>query len=145
VTLRQDRLDEIHVRPDLVARRILFVCTHNSARSQFAAGYWERTTGRPAESAGTDPAPRVHPAAVRVAREFGVDLAGAEPRGYGAVTSSPDLVVSVCDRAYEAGWPFDAPVLHWSVPDPVRTGTDAAVRRAFTELAARIERAGAPH
>ena len=44
---------------------------------------------------------------------------GCTPKGYDAVAVEPDLVVSVCDRAHEAGFPFAAPAVHWSIPDPV--------------------------
>ena len=100
---------------------VLFVCTHNSARSQFAAGLWRLRTGRSASSAGSQPSPRVHPQAVRAAARRGVDLGGAVPRGYDEVTARPALVVSVCDRAREAGVPFDAPLVHWSVPTPSKS------------------------
>lgn len=140
VTIRQDRLDDLVPRPAIHAQRVLFVCTHNSARSQFAAALWAQTTGRPADSAGLRPADRVHPRAVQVAAEFGIDLGDAHPKGYGEVEAAPDIVVSVCDRAHEGGWPFSAPELHWSVPDPVITGSTAAFRSAFSELASRINR-----
>ena len=58
----------------------LFVCTHNSARSQLAAALWAERTGRPSSSAGTQPAERVHPGAVAAARRAGLDLARARPR-----------------------------------------------------------------
>ena len=140
VRLRRDRLEDLVGSPALAPRRVLFVCTHNSARSQFAAALWRQRTDVPAASAGSEPAARVHPGAVRAAAEFAVDLAEAVPRGYDAVTDEPDLVVSVCDRAREAGVPFHAPVLHWSVPDPVRAGTSVAFHTAFADIADRIDR-----
>ena len=144
ITLRQDRLDAIIPRPVTPAGRLLFVCTHNSARSQFAAALWEQRTGSRADSAGTSPASRVHPSAIRVAREYGLDLGGAQPKGYEEVRSNPDLIVSVCDRAHEAGWPFPGPAVHWSVPDPVPAGSIDAFRSAFADLAARIGRIAPP-
>ena len=54
--------------------RVLFVCTRNSARSQLAAAAWARRSGIPAASAGTEPADRVHPRAVRVARRHGLAI-----------------------------------------------------------------------
>src|SRR5690349_11222611 len=123
VTLKPEALDAVLRRPGPTSPppvgRVLFVCTHNSARSQFAAALWRRRAGGAAGSAGTEPVRRVHPQAVRAAGRRGVDLAGAAPRGYDDVTEQPTLVVSVCDRARESGIPFDAPSLHWSVPDPV--------------------------
>ena len=117
-----------------------FVCTHNSARSQFAAALWESTTGRPSASAGSNPADRVHPTALRVASEFEVDLSSARPAAYDSLPPQIDLVVSVCDRAREAGLPPADDHLHWSVPDPVTTGTVASFRAAFTDIARRVER-----
>ncbi len=123
---------------DGLGERVLFVCTANSARSPFAAALWSRVTGREAESAGSAPAETVHPMAVRVGGRFGLDLAGRRPRSYRELTSPPDVVVSVCDRARESG-PPPAPVqLHWSVADPVG-GDEADFRAAFDELHARVQ------
>lgn len=139
VTLHRDRLEGLAPSSSLDPRAILFVCTHNSARSQFAAALWRERTGGVADSAGTEPADRVHPKAARAAAEFGLDLASAVPKGYDAVALEPDLVVSVCDRARETGMPFSAPHLHWSVPDPVRSGTQTAFRSAFVDISQRID------
>ena len=141
--LRNERLTGLVEPPHFAPRMVLFVCTHNSARSQFAAALWGQQTGGMADSAGNHPADRVHPNAVRAAGQLGVDLSTAEPKGYNAIAPSPDLVVSVCDRAREAGLPFDAPSLHWSVPDPVRAGTPKAFRSAFADIAERVDRLAA--
>jgi protein-tyrosine-phosphatase len=140
VTLRQDRLAGLVAAPAARPKAVLFVCTHNSARSQFAAALWRYRTGAVAESAGTDPAQRVHPKAVHAAQDLGLDLHDATPKGYDQLSIAPDLVVSVCDRAHESGLPFEAPSLHWSVPDPVRTGTARAFQSAFADLGERVER-----
>ena len=60
---------------------VLFVCSHNSARSQYAAGRWVQRTGLPAGSAGRDPAERVNPTAVRLALWFAIGrlIEGHEP------------------------------------------------------------------
>lgn len=118
----------------------LFVCTHNSARSQFAAALWRDRTGEDAASAGTDPAATVNATAVVVAGDYGLDLAEEHPRSYADVDRPPSLVVSVCDRAGESGIPFDAPHVHWSIPDPVSTGRIEAFREAFDDIALRVER-----
>ncbi len=123
---------------DVPADDVLFVCTHNAARSQLAAALWERATGRPGRSAGSEPSERVHPLAVAEAARHGIDLSAATPRGYDHIIHAPDLVVSVCDRAHEAGPPFGAPTLHWSVPDPIDGGPEEFAA-AYVELAARIE------
>ena len=141
VTLVQDRLALLtEPRPlATAADHVLFVCTANSARSQLAAHLWHARTGRPALSAGTTPAERVHPGAVAVAARRGLDLGHVQPVSYHQIEVRPDLVVSVCDRAHEATLPFDAPVLHWSVPDPV-PGEDTDFEAAFDAIAARIDR-----
>lgn len=106
-------------QPVLNARTsILFVCTHNQARSQFAAALWRRHTGMPALSAGVKPAAAPDKKAVAVALTFGLDAADWHTAGYGDVTTTPEVVISVCDRAYEAGVPFTAATHHWSVADP---------------------------
>lgn len=121
-------------------RSVLFVCTHNAARSQFAEVLWRRRTAIPAESAGTEPAPRVDPRAMRIAAENGLDLSAAAPRGYDATRGQPDLVVSVCDRAREADLPFRAERLHWSVPDPVEADTKSAFRNVYDQISQRVDR-----
>lgn len=118
-------------------KRVLFVCTHNSARSQLAAALWRDRTGRRATSAGTHPADRVHPGAVAAARRAGLDLGDARPRALGA-TAAAGLVVTVCDRAHEE-LPFDDARLHWSIPDPVPSGRAAAFDAAVAELRRRID------
>jgi ArsR family transcriptional regulator, arsenate/arsenite/antimonite-responsive transcriptional repressor / arsenate reductase (thioredoxin) len=138
VRLRLAVVSELGPPPALVAEQVLFVCTHNAARSQLAAALWERTTGRPAGSAGQRPAAAVHPLAVATAGRHGIDLSAARPHGYDAIASTPDLVVSVCDRAREAGLPFDVPTLHWSVPDPIDGGPQE-FEAAYGQLATRIE------
>jgi protein-tyrosine-phosphatase len=140
VVLRPERLREFLPTQSIPTGTVLFVCTHNSARSQFAAALWRRRTGGSADSAGVDPAPGVHPAAVRAAGRLGIDLQGSVPKGFEAVADEPGLVVSVCDRAREADIPFDAPALHWSVADPVADGRQAAFRVAFADILSRVER-----
>ncbi len=139
LSVRRDRIEGLLPRPSLVTGRVLFVGTHNSARSQFAARLWERQTGRAADSAGADPAERVHPDAILAAADYAIDLSVASPKGFAEVTVPPDLVVSVCDRARESGLPFSAPALHWSVPDPALGGGLDAFRSAFTLVAERIK------
>ncbi len=125
------------------ARRVVFVCTHNSARSQLAAAMWTQHSPVPATSAGTQPATRVHPRAVRIARRYGLDLSGARTHRLEQVIHDEDLVVAVCDNAYEQ-LAFDAtPDLHWSVPDPAPVDTDPAFEDAFADLAGRVDRLAA--
>jgi ArsR family transcriptional regulator, arsenate/arsenite/antimonite-responsive transcriptional repressor / arsenate reductase (thioredoxin) len=123
----------------LRAPRILFVCTHNAARSQLAAALWTRRSRVPATSAGTDPAARIDRRAVAVARRHHLAIAGGAT-GHVAGTRAPsDLTVAVCDSAYESLGSIEG-LLHWSVADPVRAGTADAFELAFRDLEARIER-----
>jgi len=120
--------------------RVVFVCTHNSARSQLAAALWRDRVGGPVASAGTKPAARVHPRAVKVAHRHGLAL---DPTGTAHVTDvvhDGDLVIAVCDNAHEDLTGEVRPRLHWSVPDPVRLDTDDAFEAAYTDLAGRIDR-----
>jgi arsenate reductase len=130
------------------ARRVLFVCTHNSARSQMAEGFL-RVFGRDrfdAESAGTVAA-GVHPFAVQAMAEAGVDISMHESKTIDRYLAEPlDLVITVCDAAAEA-----CPVFanareqwHWSFPDPsLATGGDeerfAAFARVRDAIRERIE------
>jgi protein-tyrosine-phosphatase len=118
------------------ARRVLFVCTKNSARSQLAAALWRQVSEIPSTSAGTHPADRIAQGAIEVARRHGVDLADLPPRNLEQVAGDGDFVVTVCDNAHE-----ELPGLggvHWSVPDPLRLGTEEAFENAFNDIAHRI-------
>ncbi|MFD7160038.1 helix-turn-helix domain-containing protein [Kribbella sp. NPDC059898] len=120
--------------------RVVFVCTHNSARSQLAAAIWARRSQVPAVSAGTRPAGRVHPRAVKVARRRGLDPAKWRTAQVGDVVKPNDLVIAVCDIAYEHLPAQARPRVHWSVPDPAPADTDAAFEAAYDEIAGRIDR-----
>jgi protein-tyrosine-phosphatase len=120
------------------AERVVFVCTHNSARSQLAAALWTRQSSIPCTSAGTRPAARVHPLAASVARTHGLSLARARTRHVDDVLRDDDLVVAVCDSAHEE---LDsAERLHWSIPDPAAAGTTEAFDVAFRDLVDRVDR-----
>lgn len=130
-------LDALGTAAHRDAARVVFVCTRNSARSQLAAALWNAGAGQvAATSAGTHPAPAVHPGAVDAARRHRVPLEPVAPRRADDVLGPGDLVVTVCDAAHEER-PGDA---HWSVADPVRSGAPAAFDRALTDLAERIDR-----
>jgi protein-tyrosine-phosphatase len=120
--------------------RVAFVCSQNSARSQLAESYWRTVSDIPVTSGGTHPADRVHPRAVSVGRRHGLDLTAARPRLAGEVLSGDDLVIAVCDRAYED---LDAGPLHWSIPDPALAESTGAFEGAFDEIADRIDRLAA--
>lgn len=118
------------------ADRVLFVCTANSARSQLAAALWARVTDVPVASAGTQPAADVAPGARQVAKRHDLRLSGDAPRAFGGVVEDRDLVVAVCDNAYEELG--DAVDLHWSVRDPVRVSDPQAFDEAYAELSQRV-------
>jgi protein-tyrosine-phosphatase/DNA-binding HxlR family transcriptional regulator len=123
------------------AAEILFVCTANSARSQLAAALWNAHHPIPAGSAGTVPADRVHPGAVRAARRLGLDIKGAVPRALGSFDPGAELiVVTVCDRAHEdlAKTMSHRPI-HWSIADPAAAGDSDAFDRSAREIAVRID------
>lgn len=119
------------------AHRVVFVCTANSARSQLAAALWRRASVVPADSAGTHPAPLVDPGAVLAAKRHGIQLGSVRPRALADVLSENDFVITVCDNAHEELGSL--PDMHWSVPDPVRVGTDAAFETAIADLVRRVD------
>jgi protein-tyrosine-phosphatase/DNA-binding HxlR family transcriptional regulator len=137
VHLHRQALDDLQPGAQLPTGPALFVCSQNSARSQVAAALWRELTGAAASSAGTHPAERVHPEAVKAARRAGLDLGGATPRRLDDLDERPALVVTVCDRAHEEGV-SEPGWLHWSVPDPVPVGTPAAFDATVVELRERI-------
>lgn len=121
-------------------RRVVFICTHNSARSQLAAAMWAHRSKVPVASAGTEPSAQVNPRAVEVAERHGLDLRAAGTAHVRDVIKAADLVVAVCDRAYEQRVVREQPQLHWSVRDPAPVGTREAFDRTFTQLHDRVDR-----
>ena len=128
--------------------RVLFVCTHNSARSQLAEALLGRLGGGDFEvhSAGTE-ATRVNPYAIRVLAEQGIDWTGATSKTIdGFLGQRFDHVITVCDRARETCpyFPGSTSTLHWGLDDPSDVGgTDEERLEAFRRTAAEIaERLG---
>jgi len=132
----------------LAKSRVLFLCTHNSARSQMAEGLLRHLAGGRFEvySAGTE-ATFVKPEAVAAMAELGVDISGQESESLELYLGEPfDFVVTVCDDASEACpvFPGAKSRLHWSFIDPSRaTGSDEerleVFRRVRDEIRERIE------
>jgi protein-tyrosine-phosphatase len=122
------------------AKRVLFVCTRNSARSQLAVALWRQVSDIPSVSAGTHPADRIAPGAVDVAHRHGLDLKGLAPRSLDQVADDGDFIVTVCDNAHEELTTLRA--LHWSVPDPLRANTPESFEYAFNDLSHRINDLG---
>ena len=117
-------------------RRVLFVCTHNSARSQMAEGLLRALGGDrfEAASAGTE-ARGVHPFAIQAMAEIGIDISTHESKTIDRYLGEPfDLVITVCDDAAEACpvFPNARERRHWSFPDPsAAVGTDEQRFAAF--------------
>ena len=122
----------------LAARRVLFVCTANSARSHLAAALWRQASGIPVVSAGTHPAASIDPGAIDAARRHLLPLRRLRPRHISDVRHDGDLIVTVCDLAYEELGALA--VVHWSVPDPVPAGDPASFDTALAELSDRVGR-----
>ena len=131
-------LDLIASPPARTARRVLFVCTANSARSQLAAALWRRASDVPAASAGTHPAAKIDAGAIAAAGRHQLPLRRLRPRHIGEVQEDGDMVVTVCDLAHEELGGLAA--LHWSVPDPVPAGDPGSFDAALAELSNRIAR-----
>ena len=131
-------LDPLSRPPSRQARRVLFVCTANSARSHLAAALWRQASKVPAASAGTHPAAAIAPGAIAAAGRHHLPLRRQKPRHLSRVQENGDLLITVCDRAREELGPQAA--VHWSVPDPVPAGDPASFDAALAELGHRIER-----
>jgi ArsR family transcriptional regulator, arsenate/arsenite/antimonite-responsive transcriptional repressor / arsenate reductase (thioredoxin) len=122
--------------------RVLFLCTGNSARSQMAEALARRLSGGAiaAASAGSHPKP-LHPDAVRVMAERGIDLSARRSKHLSEVADRRfDYVITLCDRVREVCPELEgAPVrIHWSIPDPARDGDPSAFERTAAELERRI-------
>ena len=125
-------------------RRVLFLCTGNSARSQIAEALIERMSDGMinAVSAGSKPKP-LHPNAVRVMKRRGIDISGNRTKHLGEfVDQRFDRVITLCDRVREVCPEFTShpQLTHWSIPDPAREGnTNRASYPAFERTAVELE------
>jgi arsenate reductase len=132
-------------------KKVLFICVHNSARSQMAAALLNEKCGEffEAESAGLEPG-KLHPLAVKVLQEIGIDISNNKTRAVFDVFKSGQLfayVISVCDESEAAGCPIFPGVtkrLHWSFPDPSKlTGSNEerleGTREIRDQISDRIE------
>lgn len=128
-------------------RRVLFVCTHNSARSQMAEGLLRALGGErfEASSAGTEKT-HVRPLAIAAMNEIGIDISSHTSKTLDLfLADPPDVVITVCDSADRACPSFPGAVerRHWPFPDPSRsTGTEEeqleVYRRVRDDIRARI-------
>jgi ArsR family transcriptional regulator, arsenate/arsenite/antimonite-responsive transcriptional repressor / arsenate reductase (thioredoxin) len=128
-------------------RRVLFLCTGNSARSQIAEALLrERSEGTiECASAGSRPKP-LHPNAVRVMKQRGIDISANRTKHLGEFASQRfDAVITLCDKVREVcpEFPWHPDLVHWSIPDPALEGPTArasypAFERTASELETRI-------
>ena len=124
-------------------QRVLFLCTGNSARSQIAEALLEHRSARAiaARSAGSHPKP-LHPNAVRVMAERGIDISGRPTKHLDRFARTRfDAVITLCDKVKEIcpefpGLPVTA---HWSMADPAADADDEASYPVFVRTAAEIE------
>ncbi|WP_090583956.1 ArsR family transcriptional regulator [Arthrobacter sp. ov407] len=133
--------------PAQSAVRVLFLCTGNSSRSQMAEAILGRLGGSRIEAASAGSHPKdLHPNAVRVMRERGMDISGARSKHLSEFAEQRfDYVISLCDRVREVcpDFPGAPAMVHWSIPDPAAeaAGQDShpAFVRTAEELNTRIQ------
>ncbi len=125
--------------------KILILCTGNSCRSQMAEGFLNTYDQVTAQSAGTFPAERVHPKAVIVMKEAGIDLSSHTPKMVDEFISETfDYVITVCDNAKENCPVFLGDVkqqLHIGFEDPAEaTGTEEEILEVFRTIREQIKK-----
>jgi protein-tyrosine-phosphatase len=131
-------------RHSLRRRRVLFLCTGNSTRSQIAEALLEHLSEGSVEaaSAGSKPKP-LHPNAVRVLKRRGIDISANRTKHLDEFLSQRfDTVITLCDRVREVCPEFRSHprLVHWSVPDPALEGpTDRGTYPAFERTATELE------
>lgn len=123
-------------------KRVLILCTENSARSQMAEALVNSLRGDAwkAFSAGVRPSGRVHPDAITALKEVGVDISGARSKSVDEFRSAPfDLVITVCDEASEECpvWLGEGKREHVGFPDPARGSLDD-FRKVRDQIKSRI-------
>lgn len=129
-----------------MSARILFLCTGNRARSQVAEGLARSLVAPGVEvaSAGTQPNPHgVHPLALEVLREKGINASGQRTKSLDQVDGTFDYVITLCDSAAQEcpTLPARRARLHWGLPDPGWAEGDPVRERAmFVEIRDELER-----
>ncbi|WP_457635992.1 arsenate reductase ArsC [Persephonella sp.] len=127
--------------------KIGFICTGNSARSQMAEGfgkYYAKKLGKDIEvySAGSDPSGYVHPLAVKVTAEKGIDISKNRSKSLKEIPLNElDYVITLCgDAAENCPVVVGAKTIHWGLPDPAKAeGTKEEKLKAFREIRDKIE------
>lgn len=115
---------------------ILFLCTANSCRSQIAEGFLRSIAPEiGVYSAGTRPG-RVHPLAIEVMREIGIDISHHASKGIGAVPPRKiETIVTLCEAAATCPTPeIDAERIHWPIDDPVAGSSPEGVLDSFRRV-----------
>jgi arsenate reductase len=112
----------------MTKKRVLVLCTGNSARSQMAEGLLRQDAGNRFEvfSAGVDPS-QVRPLAIEAMREVGIDISGQRSKSVDEFLGQEfDYVITVCDNANERCpvFPGKTKRIHWSFEDPAAAGGD---------------------
>lgn len=126
--------------------RILILCTGNSCRSQMAEGFLKSfDTDLEVYSAGTNPASRVHPKAIEVMKEIGIDISGGFPKTVDRfLDQSFEYVITVCDSAKETCPVFMGDVkerLHFGFEDPAEAaGTEEEILCEFRRVRDEIQK-----
>lgn len=121
---------------EIKKKKVLFICTHNSARSQMAEGYLRAQYGNwyEAFSAGSEPT-QVHPEAIRVMQEIGIDISAHRSKNLTEYFDTDiDIVITVCDAANTVCpfFPGAKKTIHMGFPDPVSVnGTSEEIGNAF--------------
>jgi protein-tyrosine-phosphatase len=128
-------------------KRILFLCTGNSARSILSEYLIRRISQNRFESysAGSFPTGKVNPYALRVLKDlYHIDASEARSKSWEEYLQIEfDFVITVCDNARESCpiWPGQPIIAHWGVPDPaLATGTDEEIFRQFKQTAIQLQR-----
>ncbi|MCL6097453.1 MAG: arsenate reductase ArsC [Bacteroidetes bacterium] len=125
--------------------KILILCTGNSCRSQIAEGFLKSFDAKlEVYSAGTNPSSRVHPIAVKVMKEIGIDISQNVPKNESThLNQSFDYVITVCDNAKETCPVFTGKVkhrLHIGFEDPAdATGTEEEIVAVFRKVRDQIK------
>lgn len=125
--------------------RVLILCTGNSCRSQMAEGFLKSfNSGLEVYSAGTNPSSRVHPKAIQVMNEIGIDLSGNYPKHSDRFINDPfDYVITVCDNAKESCPVFMGKVgkqIHIGFEDPAEaTGSEEEILSVFRKVRDQIK------
>lgn len=147
--LPRDRQDEeivplVKDEPERRPLRVLFLCTHNSARSQLAEAILRQLGGEQVEvySAGSMPT-EVHPDTIAVLQELGIDPSHHVAKSMDQFRGQTfDYIITVCDRVRDACpvFPGDPTQIHWSFPDPVVVEEPEQRRRAFRQIAQELQK-----